>query len=219
MRRFLLTLTFITISAWSQPAQQQAQQPLVVRVQTPPNVWMHLAELVLPGIIGFAGALIAVWFTQRHQRQLELHKAELAAKYKSQDNRWEFRKDVYVNLLSSITDCISVLAQFHDLQLLYPAKSDNPDNPDVDLRNRLADQRAKFMSASATFIRYADQAPLADIAGSVFPIITALDRQLPAFFASEPERATSLQIIADFNTARSALQDAGLKDLWGTPEE
>jgi hypothetical protein len=187
-----------------------------VHVQTPPpNSWMHVVELVLPGIIGFAGALIAVWFTQRHQRQLELHKAERAAKYKSQDNRWEFRKDVYVNLLTSITDCILVLAQFHDLQMLFPAKSDNPD---VAFRKRLTDQRAIFMSASARFIRYADQAPLADIAGSVFPIITALDRQLPAFFASEPERATSLQIIADFNTARSALQDAGRKDLWGTPE-
>ena len=51
MRRFLLTLTVLSISGWSQPLQQQAQPPIVVKVEMPPtNVWVHLVELIVPGI-------------------------------------------------------------------------------------------------------------------------------------------------------------------------
>ena len=36
MRRLLLVLTFLSLVGWSQPAQPQAQPPIVVRVETPP---------------------------------------------------------------------------------------------------------------------------------------------------------------------------------------
>jgi hypothetical protein len=35
MRRVLLVLTALTIAGWSQPAQQQAQTPMVVKVEMP----------------------------------------------------------------------------------------------------------------------------------------------------------------------------------------
>jgi hypothetical protein len=57
------------------------------------------------------------------------------------------------------------------------------------------------------------------MADSVVRVIMTLDKQLPAFFLSDPGRATSLMnIIANFNTARDTLQDAGRRELWGTPE-
>ena len=37
MRRFLLVLTFFSFAGWSQPAQQQAQPPIVVKVEMPPT--------------------------------------------------------------------------------------------------------------------------------------------------------------------------------------
>src|SRR2546427_8155916 len=106
MRR-LLMLSVIAFSGWSQLAPQQSQQPIVVQVQMPPaNPWVHFVELVVPGIIGAGLALFGVWFTnknnvatnaanQRHQLDIERIKAEIAAKYKSQDNRWAFRKEIY----------------------------------------------------------------------------------------------------------------------------
>jgi multidrug efflux pump subunit AcrA (membrane-fusion protein) len=150
---------------------------------------------------------------ERLTRTVESIKDEIAAEAKRRDNRWEFRKTVYVNLLTSITDVISALAQLHDLQAEFPIKSANPE-----LQKTLEDHRANFRSASASFIRYAALAPLA-IADSVLPITMALDKQLPASFLSNPEGATSmLGVIASFNNARDALQDAGREDLWGTLE-
>ena len=41
--------------------------PVVVTVQTPPtSPWMHLVELVVPGIIGAGLALFGVWLTNKH---------------------------------------------------------------------------------------------------------------------------------------------------------
>lgn len=37
MPRFLLVLTVISVAGWSQPAQQQAQPPIVVKVDIPPT--------------------------------------------------------------------------------------------------------------------------------------------------------------------------------------
>ena len=224
MRRFVVMLMVLNLAAFSQPAQQKAGLPPVVKLEMPPtNLWMHLAESLWPGIVGAGSALLGVWLTNKnnqktnaanrqHASDIERTKDEIAAEAKIRDNRWAFRKDVYVNLVYSITDCILVLAQFHDLQLLVKFE-----NPDADIQKRLEDHRARFMAASATFVRNANLAPLA-IADSVLPVLMTLDKQLPAFFASQPERATSLKIIANFNAALSALQLAGREDLWGTPE-
>ena len=55
MRRILLVLTFMSFAAWSQPAQQQAQPPIPVRIEMPPeSVWMVLLKVVLPTVLGVA---------------------------------------------------------------------------------------------------------------------------------------------------------------------
>jgi hypothetical protein len=118
MRRRFLILTFLSTTAWSQPAPQQTHLPPVVKVEmptsNPPNPWIHFAELILPGIIGASLALFGVWLTSRqnartntanrqHQLDVEIAKAKIAAEYRSRDSRWEFRKSVYTDLLTATT--------------------------------------------------------------------------------------------------------------------
>jgi len=76
---------------------------------------MHLVELVVPGIIGAGLALFGVWLTNKynaatnaanrlHQLDVERIKDEIAAEAKSRDNRWAFRKDVYVKPITSTSN-------------------------------------------------------------------------------------------------------------------
>jgi hypothetical protein len=118
MRRFLLTLTFVSVSAWTQPPQQQAQPPIPVKIEMPPeSIWTALLKVVLPTILGAGlGAGITLYglrqtnkhnaaenqANREHQLAVEIAKAEIAAKYRSQDNRWEFRKAIYVDLITTI---------------------------------------------------------------------------------------------------------------------
>ena len=118
MRRFFLTFTVISLAGWSQPAQQPAQPPIAVKVEMPPtNPWMRMMELVIPGIIGAGLALFGVWLTNKnnaatnaanrqHELDVERIKDEIAPQAKSRDNRWEFRKDVYVNLITATSGLI-----------------------------------------------------------------------------------------------------------------
>ena len=67
MRRILLVLTFMSFAAWSQPAQQQAQAPIAVKVETPPP-----PPKTLPNYLQQFGPLLAacvavgVAFMQRY---------------------------------------------------------------------------------------------------------------------------------------------------------
>jgi hypothetical protein len=89
MRRSFLILAALSISAWSQqPAQQPqrppqqsqqtapalAQLPPVIKVEMPPtsapNPWVHIADLLIPGIVGASLAFFGVSLTNRHNRKL-----------------------------------------------------------------------------------------------------------------------------------------------------
>ena len=61
MRRFLLILTVLTFAGWSQPAQQQAQTPIVIN-NVPPHegFWTGLLKLAIPTI---AAAVLASGIT------------------------------------------------------------------------------------------------------------------------------------------------------------
>ena len=53
MRRVLLVLAVMSFAGWSQPAAQQAQPPIAVRIETPPeSILMMLLKVVLPTILG-----------------------------------------------------------------------------------------------------------------------------------------------------------------------
>ena len=112
MRRVVFVFTVISLAGWSQSAPLQPQPPLQSTnskqpPENPPNPWTQIANLA-PGIITAFSALAAVWLTQRHQLRLEIAKAEIAAKYKTQDRRWDFQKDVYSSLVRIIVELMTV---------------------------------------------------------------------------------------------------------------
>lgn len=146
MRRFFFIFSALSISAWSQqPAPAPAQAPIVVQVQMPPTnptaPWVHFLELILPVLVGTGlGAGLAFYSVSRtnkhnsaenaanrhHQLDVEIAKAEIAAKYRSQDRRWEFRKDVYVNFINATTSLIRFYVNFRltDMQATTVDRSD-----------------------------------------------------------------------------------------------
>jgi len=99
----------------------------VSRAGLPPqNAWMALLPICLSGMLGAGGVLIGVWLAGRRRaaenaanRQnaldVERLKAEIAAKGRSQDLRWAFRKDVYSNLSLTIAALIESSKQRRSL--------------------------------------------------------------------------------------------------------
>jgi hypothetical protein len=71
MRRFLLMLTFLSCTGWSQPAPQQVQPPIVVQVQTPTpkrgflDYVQELGPLIAASVAIGLGAV--QWAIQREQ--------------------------------------------------------------------------------------------------------------------------------------------------------
>jgi hypothetical protein len=129
MRRFFFIFSALSISAWSQqPAPAPAQAPIVVQVQMPPTnptaPWVHFLELILPVLVGTGlGAGLAFYSVSRTNKH---NSAEIAAKYRSQDRRWEFRKDVYVNFINATTSLIRFYVNFRltDMQATTVDRSD-----------------------------------------------------------------------------------------------
>src|SRR5271157_449795 len=111
MRRFVL-LTFalapLCLCQDLRGPRSEASPPITVKVEMPPqNSWMRLVEVVVPGLIGAGIAFLGVWWTNRRnasenaanraqQLELEAIKDRIAAEAKSRDNRWAFRKEVYL---------------------------------------------------------------------------------------------------------------------------
>ena len=227
MRRFLLVLTFFSFAGWSQPAQQQAQLPLQTTNSAqppvnPPNPWTQFGSLA-PGIIAALSALVAIWLTQRHQLRLEIAKAEIAAKYRSQDNRWAFRKDVYVNLITATSGLIRAWSGIAaNMRVANQLKQEGTPLTDIRMTGviqRLTSDINGQEAHGATFATYVSLSPLA-IAEDVVPLVTTtwesfkdLDLSAPELIAANmPEKQKALGELL------RKLQAAGRKDLWGTPE-
>ena len=223
MRRVLLSLTIFGVSALSQPAPAQA--PIVAQMQTPSsNPWIHFAELIVPGVIGAGLALFGVWLTNRnnattnaanrqHQLEVEIAKAKIAAEYRSNDNRWDFRKTIYVALVTSTSDVTSLLSQMLNMAATYP--SDTPVTPH--LQKQIDGYADKLLVAFTAFNRNASLAPLAT-ADKVNSSIQSQAAQLIELGA-QPKTVKTLQaMFASFTALQVALQSAGRKDLWGESE-
>jgi hypothetical protein len=153
----------------------------------------------------------------RLTRTVEGIKDEIAAQAKSRDNRWAFRKDVYVNLINATTDLIRFYADFR-LTLMAAAAMDHND-PEA---TRHFDQERvehwnQFRTVTDTLMRHLHLARLAT-ADEVFPALEQTTKDLLTatdLYSLTPEALTS-RIMSYFDL-RTRLCDAGRKDLWGTP--
>jgi hypothetical protein len=228
MRRFWLIITVISFAGWSQPPQQQAQPPIVVKVQMPPtNPWMHLLELVVPGIIGAGLALFGVWLTNKHndatneanrQHQLDVEsiKDEIAAQAKSRDNRWEFRKDVYTNLIRLAVEFLRIYATL----LTYTPKLSSDNEASVnEAKEHISAASVDLITKATEFNYYANLAPIATAEEVIAPILEAqaifhqvADESSPEYEKTMQDKMQRLQVLL------TKLHAAGRKDLWGTPE-
>src|ERR1035438_5503634 len=162
MRRIVLLFFALSVLGRSQTVQQLAQPPIVVKVEMPSeSAWTTLVKLVIPTILGAGLALYGVRQTNKHntaenaanrehQLRLETAKAEIAVKYKSRDNRWEFRKDVYVNLIEATSDMIG-----RDLEIVETFRSDGPQTDKS--RQMLEKAFAAHGLAAQTFVTYCNQ--------------------------------------------------------------
>jgi len=114
MRRFLLALTVLSFSAWSQPAQQQAQLPIVVQVQMPPTnpSWMHLVELVVPGIIGAGLALFGVWLTNKHNAATNAANRKHELEKLSLDHSFGLKRDVLLRVTQTLVQTLTALKEW-----------------------------------------------------------------------------------------------------------
>jgi len=108
-RHFLLIFAFLSLPGWSQPSPQQAEPPIVVQVQMPPtNPWMHILELVVPGIIGAGLALLGVWLTNKHNRMLNKTNHQYETEKWDRQTRWTAKKEKYETLTADLSTLSSL---------------------------------------------------------------------------------------------------------------
>jgi hypothetical protein len=156
-------------------------------------------------------------------RTVESIKDEIAAHAKSRDNRWEFQKDVYVNIISAISRMMRALARINSgLRLVNELGREGASA--TDLRMTSATQRLnaaldEHRVSSDTFGKYLSLSFLA-IAEEVAPLVVATWNTFEHSDLSTPE-----SIVANMPAKQAALgellgklQAAGRKDLWGESE-
>jgi hypothetical protein len=106
MRRLFLTFILLSFAGWSQPAPQQAQPPIVVQVQMPPeSAWASLLKLAIPAVLaGAVGGGIAIYgvsLTNRHQqRQNKAHHTHEILKWRN-EQQFQLRKEFYLTLIKA----------------------------------------------------------------------------------------------------------------------
>lgn len=245
MRRLSLVLFLVILPSWSQPAQQQVQPPIVINnVPAHDGFWTGLLRLAIPTIAAAALAsgitLYGVNKTHKHQAteneasrkhllQVEIAKAEIAAKYRSEDRRWEFRKDVYVKLINATSGMISANSEIgsimSDIQQLKQAQTLTPSQL-KDLSSRIESAGGRHLAHATVLAENVSLAPLA-VAEDVLPLVVKAKPEIfkTAFNLSSDGIALPTGIPTVTKEVRDALhellrklQSAGRKDLWGTPE-
>jgi|ERR1017187_6010895 hypothetical protein len=103
MRRVLLVLAVICGAGWSQPAQQQAQVPIPIRIEMPPeSVAMVLLKAVLPTVLGVAlGSGISLYsIKQNNKHDLEKLNSEHA---------FAMKRDVLVHVTQSLVHTLAAV--------------------------------------------------------------------------------------------------------------
>ena len=148
-------------------------------------------------------------------KAVETIKDEIAEQAKSRDNRWAFRKDVYVTLLKATTD---LLHEYDALQEYHrQATSDHAAEAQLGAEEL---KKLELVPKMREFYSCAYLAPLAT-ADEIFVPIEAARRVLlqgiddplsPDYQRSVSEIRAALRLLV------GQLQQAGRKDLWDTTE-
>jgi hypothetical protein len=142
----------------------------------------------------------------RLTRTVESIKDEITAQRRSHDNRWEFRKDIYVNLVNSLTNMIT---GYSFARLAAERKQEISQ-----------ETRESLKVCFDQLMINSNLAPLA-AADTVLPLIRALLAEI----VDNPISQTDPHAVEDFNSQievlvelRKGLWVEGRKDLWGTPK-
>jgi hypothetical protein len=233
MRRSLLIFTLLSVPCWPQPAAQQpAQPPIVAKVEMPPtNPWVHLVELVVPGIIGAGLALFGVWVTNKrnaaenaanreNQLRLEIAKDKIAAEAKSRDNRWAFRKDVYSGLIRTICN---ILMDYNEGLAINRVYLEHFNDPQVmaDFAHELKDRNPRTRAAANDFFIYSNLSPLAMaswVVEKITEVVPVVNPQSDGDLTSPDYAQTVAVEMKALNSLLNLICEAGRKDLWDTPE-
>jgi hypothetical protein len=152
-------------------------------------------------------------------RTVEGIKGEFAAQAKSRDNRWEFRKDVYVNL-------IKLLSDFLFLRIEYLALINTQKNIDPAALKQLQEvekqQKANLDKSAVAYKEYMTQQRIAQLVPA--------DNALLAQFFAQSQITTTIapfpgaddeqvnQEVSVLSNLLGQLARGGRKELWDTPE-
>jgi len=213
LRRLSLTMVAAAAVCWCQSGLVESTGASHGSVQTviPREVWMPVFEVLLAGIVGASGALFGVWMAGRrhtaenaanreHDLEVERRKAEIAARAKSQDARWAFRRDVYVSLSNTIT---ALMENGKTRRNLLKEHREVPETLQQEMLSNFAQLKA-----------LANLAPMA-IGDSVLPPLRSV--QIHASGGEDGERAAEqLHALADL---RRLVHQAGRRELWGAEED
>ena len=242
LRRLLFALVVTSSSGWSQPTAPQARTPIVVQVEMPPtNFWTHFAELVIPAVIGAAVAFFGVWLTNRtnertntqtrkHQLDLERVKDQIAAEAASRDNRWAFRKDVYSDLIKTISSVLLLLNDSLAINRNYLAGAENLPLPEVAVKNpphvqsvrdQLQEYAPRFRAAVVNYYHFANLSRLATadwLAQRILTLTPVLSPPSELSLLSPDYAQTVVPLINRYNDVLKVVVEAGRKDLWEMSE-
>ena len=149
---------------------------------------------------------------------VESIKDEIAAQRRSYDNRWAFRKDVYVNLIKLVSDLVHLRLGFLQLANLQRALAPTDG---VELQAVHEQKAANLRRYRAVLKQYINQVAIAPLA-MADNVIVALKLPQPTLIGStQPDPIEEQQIrqeVSALNDILRTLAEGGRKDLWGAPE-
>src|ERR1017187_5622461 len=110
----------------------------------------------------------------RLTRTVETIKDEIAAQAKSRDNRWAFRKEVYVNLITASHDLLKTL---HNLNYAVKLKEDPNEALRKRSKNTVEATMPELRASIKALTTYTTLAPLAT-ADDVLPLLERVQQQV-----------------------------------------
>lgn len=153
----------------------------------------------------------------RLTRTVESIKAEFAALAKAQDNRWAFRKELYVNLIQTISELMQIDAILV-LKLMANSVAHDPTQLPLPKHWEIESLIQRREKCGNDFYKLTALSPLA-MAEEVVPLVMkTYHSNFPSPHPSTETFLATLRLsLTSLSELLTELQRAGRKDLWGTP--